>query len=429
MAMEKLMQYVWQHRLWNRPRFTTADGELVDIIDQGLLNTDAGPDFFNAKIKINDRIWVGNIELHLRSSDWYRHGHDKDSSYDSVILHVVGKTDGNVYRSDGQKIPQIEMPCAPDFRDRYLSLVNNPLSNLACSREITSLDNIYIRDWLHSLSFSRLQRKAERACELARQYDGDWSQVIYILLARGLGFGLNSDAFERLALSVPLKLLRKHADSTESVEGMLFGASGLLEKESGDNDEYVRILKDEYRFLSAKYQLDSVAFPGWKMARMRPQNFPHRRIATLASLVCDGFKVGYKLLSCKNVDEARELFMFDLMGYWSRRYNFQSESSPTCRALSQSSIDTLIINVVIPVLYGYGHVYARDEIVTIALEMLQSLPAENNSIIRLFNSAGIKCEDAFTSQALIELRKNYCDSRKCLYCRIGHKLLAAKVKP
>ncbi len=429
MAMEKLMQYVWQHRLWSQPRFITADGQRVEVIDQGLLNTDSGPDFFNAKIKIGERIWVGNIELHLRSSDWYRHGHDADSSYDSVILHVVGKTDGDVYRSDGQKIPQIEMPCAPNFRERYLSLVNNPLSNLACSGEMTSLDEIYIRDWLHSLSFSRLQRKAARACELARQYDGDWSQSIYILLSRGLGFGLNSDAFERLALAVPLKILRKHGDSNVSVESMLFGVSGLLDEVSGADDDYIRMLKDEYRFLSAKYQLSEVVCPGWKMARMRPNNFPHRRIATLATLVCEGFRIGYKLLSCKTIEEARELFTFDLMGYWSRRYNFQSETSPTCRALSQNSIDTLIINVVIPVLYGYGHVYAQDDTVNTALEMLQKLPAENNSIIRLFRSAGVKCDDAFTSQAMIELRKNYCDSRKCLYCRIGHKLLAAKVRP
>ncbi len=425
------MQYVWQHRLWMPSDMKTVDGHRIDVVDPGLLNKDAGPDFFNAKVCIDGNVWAGNIEVHVRASDWYRHGHDRDKAYDNVILHVVGQDDGRIYRPDGQEIPQLVMPCSPEFSKRYHAMVNNPTVELACAEEIKSLPSIYMRDWLTALAMERLQAKADRAASLVERFQGDWRSVIYVILARALGFSTNSDAFERLALSMPLRRLMKHSDSQVAVEGMLFGQAGFLDDASVDDgpNHYVGRMQEEYRFMSAKYGLERPRSLGWKMARMRPQNFPHRRIATLAAMIASGFRIGYDLFAVDSVEAARRLFDIELTGYWSRRFNFGPPASRTVKALSQSSVDTLIINVVAPILYAYGTAYAEEELQTRAMELLGALKAERNSIVELFVAAGIECPDAFTSQALIELRREYCMGRKCLYCRIGHRLLAAKVRP
>lgn len=428
--MEKLMHYVWQHRLWLYQKFQTRQGQTVDIIDPGLLNNDAGPDFFNAKIKIGDQIWSGNIEIHSRASDWFRHGHQNDPAYHTVILHVVGQDDAEILRPDGTPIPQIVMPCAHDFRQRYLDLVQNPLADLPCAAEIAQFKPIHLADWIHSLAFERLQEKAHRIFKLAVDANGDWSHAIYIATARALGFGTNAEPMERLANAVPIRMLRKHADNEQAVEGLLFGMAGLLTDENvKTGGDYPAQMADEFRFLSAKYSLTPPPSLNWKMARMRPQNFPHRRIATLAALVEQGFVPGYALINAKTPDQARKLFQFELLGFWSRRYHFGQPTARSARALSENSINSILINVAAPAMYAYGNTYARDEMAQRAIDFLEQIPPEENNIVRLFQTAGIECPDAFTSQALIQLRKNYCNQRKCLYCRIGHRLLAAKVKP
>ncbi len=430
--MERLMQYVWQHRLWPCVRLRTTDGEPVDVLDPGLLNNDAGPDFFNAKIRIGGRTWAGNVEIHQRASDWFRHGHHNDPAYDSVILHVVGCADVVVKRSDGHAVPQLEMPCAPDFRERYSALVDSPLSGLACASGIPAVDRIYLSDWINSLLFERLQTKAVRVYELASAAGGDWGHAVYVTLARALGFSINSEPFERLALSLPLRTLRKHADSQVTVEGLIFGMAGFLDDDvfaSCTPDVYMLRMKAEYRFMSAKFGLSAPRSLGWKMARMRPWNFPHRRLATLASFICQGFRPGYELLSVRGVDDARALFDIELHGYWARRFQFGPETARSARAFSESSLNTILINVAAPVLYSFGCAYGREDMTECAVGILQSLPAEQNSIVRLFTEAGVECRDAFTSQALIGLRRNYCNQRKCLYCRLGHRLLAARAMP
>lgn len=421
------MHYVWQHKLWRPGDMTTVDGRRVQVIDSGLHNNDAGPDFFNAKLVIGGETWCGNVEIHVRASDWMRHGHQNDMAYDSVVLHVVGVDDVRITRADGREIPQVVMPCSPDFRRRYDSMVNNP-EYPACHAELANVPRLYLTDWLSSLGFERLYQKVDRIIELFRRLDCNWSETIYVTLARGLGFGINSEPFERLALSAPLRYLLKHRDSYEAVEGTLFGQAGFLDN-PGDNSHYVGRMQQEYEFMTRKFALTRPQSLGWRMGRMRPQNFPHRRIATLAALICRGFHIASDIFAIGSEDDARRLFDLELTGYWSRRYNFTSESAPSVRALSRDSVTLLIINVVVPIIYAYGTVYDDLPRREAAVALLQSLGAESNTLVRSFVSAGVECRDAFTSQALVQLRRNYCEQRKCLYCRIGHMLLAAKVRP
>ena len=404
----------------------TACGEPVEVIDPGLLNTDAGPDFFNAKVRIADKLWVGNVEIHINATDWYRHGHDRDRAYDTVVLHVVAHSDGEVRRPDGSVIPQIALPCPTGFRDRYTSLVEFRRSDPACAATLPAIPAIHVSDWLTALAFERIQQKADRMAQLADAEGGDWQHAVYVTLARTLGFHTNSDAFERLALSVPLRRLRKHADSPVAVQGMLFGQAGFLDAEPSTpvDAAYAATLVREYRFMAAKFGMRPPASLGWRMSRMRPYHLPLRMLAALAQFVVNGFRPGIDIFSVRDAAGARALFDIELTGYWERRFSFAPPTSRTSKAFSEASLNILVINVVAPALYAYGTAYGKEDLIAAAVAILQGLPAESNSKVRLFTDAGIPCPDAFTSQALIQLRSAYCEPRKCLYCRFGHRHLA-----
>lgn len=406
----------------------TVDRRRVTVIDPGQLNANSGPDFFNAKIKIGDEMWAGDVEIHVKASDWHRHGHQDDPAYRSVILHVVGKDDTAITLNDGRVIPQMRMPCAPDFRHTYDSLVTKAGCGLPCADEIKSLDAIYLHSWLDSLAYERLYAKTDRISGHLSRMAGDWESVCYITLARALGFGVNGDPFEHLAMSLPLQFIGKHSDSQLSIEALLFGQAGFLDK-AADDDPYITLLKNEYAFLSHKFSLKRTASPGWKMSRMRPTNFPHRRIAFLASLLFGGFKLMSRIIDATSVDKVRALFNIELAGYWARHYSFNSLlDEPKATALGRNSVDILVINVVVPLLYAYAMNVDSRERADHAINMLHELKAESNSIVAMFASSGIECTDAFTSQALIQLRRQYCETRKCLYCRIGHRMLSKRAK-
>lgn len=421
--MEKLMQYVWQHRLWRQNDMRTVDGRRLQVIDPGRLNNDAGPDFFNAKISIDGRIWAGNVEIHFRASDWHRHGHSSDRAYDSVVLHVVDRDDAVIRRSDGQIIPQMRMPCSPDLHLKYGALVGAADRDIPCAGAIKDMPSVCITDWMSTLGFERLYAKAERLEEMRRRFGGDWEQAVYISVARCLGFSVNSEPFERLAMSLPLMFIGKHADSQLAVEALLFGQSGLLDRYAG-SDPYAARLSREYAFLSHKFGLRAPEALGWKMARMRPPNLPYRRIAVLASLIRSGFRMTSRLLAVRTIDDAMALFSPAMDGYWSTRYTFGPEGNRTLKAMSRESVTIMTINCVAPLMMAYGTVHGDTHLTDRASALLHSLAPENNRIVAMFCDAGIKVTDAFTSQALVELRRNYCEKRKCLYCRIGHRMLA-----
>lgn len=428
---EMLLQYLWEHRLWDYGSLRTVDGRRVNVIDQGRRNNDAGPDFFNAKVEIGGELWAGNVEIHVNASDWHRHRHHEDPAYDTVVLHVVGCSDTEVRRRDGQVIPQLELPYTADYRARYDAMVNNVTDRLACARELHSIPPLYITDWIASLGYERIYAKVERVNDFLDRLDGDWQAAAYVTLARALGFSTNSDAFERVAFATPLRCLLKHRSDSRLLEAALFGQAGFLATANVDPDvpDYLDNLRTDYGFMCAKYNLEAPESPGWKMSRMRPPNLPHRRIAALVAMIADGFRFGSAFAHVTDEASARELFKTEITGYWATHYTFGPSSAYVPRAFSPDSVTSLIINALVPLLYAYGLYFGDDAKTAAAVDILQGLPAENNSVTRIFTEQGIPCDDAFSSQALIQLRRAYCEPRKCLYCRIGHRILAAKARP
>lgn len=421
--MEKLMQYVWKHRLWRSEDMVTNTGKKVRVVDPGLLNTDAGPDFFNAKIEIDGHMWVGNVEMHYRATDWKRHHHDSDKAYDSVILHVVAKDDAPVHRTNGELIPQLVLEVSPQFNADYASLVGATIE-VPCATKIKQVPHLTIVEWVEGLAFERLHGKVERIHQLLDSFNGSWEDVCYVTLARNFGFGINNDAFERLARRTPLRLLGKHSDSVLQIEALLFGQAGMLDAQKPGMDSYYNQLCTEYAFLSNKFQLTPMEKESWKLFRIRPQNFPYRRIAMLAQFIEGGFRMMNRILEAEGEKEMRALFEVELSGYWTKHYTFGKPNERATATLSRSSIDIILINTVAPLLYAYGELTGNYEMTDKAIKLLEDLRAESNSIVSHFVAYGIDCPDALTSQALVQLKREYCDARKCIYCKIGHHLLS-----
>lgn len=421
--MEKLMQYVWKHRLWRSEDMVTNTRKKVRVVDPGLLNTDAGPDFFNAKIEIDGHMWVGNVEMHYRATDWKRHHHDSDKAYDSVILHVVAKDDAPVRRTNGELIPQLVLEVSSQFNADYASLVGATIE-VPCATKIKQVPHLTIVEWVEGLAFERLHGKVERIHQLLDSFNGSWEDVCYVTLARNFGFGINNDAFERLARRTPLRLLGKHSDSVLQIEALLFGQAGMLDAQKPGMDSYYNQLCTEYAFLSNKFQLTPMEKESWKLFRIRPQNFPYRRIAMLAQFIEGGFRMMNRILEAEGEKEMRALFEVELSGYWTKHYTFGKPNERATATLSRSSIDIILINTVAPLLYAYGELTGNYEMTDKAIKLLEDLRAESNSIVSHFVAYGIDCPDALTSQALVQLKREYCDARKCIYCKIGHHLLS-----
>ena len=417
------MQYVWKHRLWRSEDMVTNTGKKVRVVDPGLLNTDAGPDFFNAKIEIDGHMWVGNVEMHYRATDWKRHHHDSDKAYDSVILHVVAKDDAPVRRTNGELIPQLVLEVSPQFNADYASLVGATIE-VPCATKIKQVPHLTIVEWVEGLAFERLHGKVERIHQLLDSFNGSWEDVCYVTLARNFGFGINNDAFERLARRTPLRLLGKHSDSVLQIEALLFGQAGMLDAQKPGMDSYYNQLCTEYAFLSNKFQLTPMEKESWKLFRIRPQNFPYRRIAMLAQFIEGGFRMMNRILEAEGEKEMRALFEVELSGYWTKHYSFGKPNERATATLSRSSTDIILINTVAPLLYAYGELTGNYEMTDKAIKLLEDLRAESNSIVSHFVAYGIDCPDALTSQALVQLKREYCDARKCIYCKIGHHLLS-----
>ena len=424
------MQYVWQHRLWRSEDMITNDGLKVRVLDPGLLNTDAGPDFFNAKIEIGGHVWAGNVEIHERATDWKRHGHCGDKAYDSVILHVVGKDDAPVRRSNGERIAQVVLEVSPLFNQSYDQLVN-ARSELPCGDRIGQVPHLTITEWVDALAFERLHGKVERIHKLLDHYHGSWEDVCYVTLSRNLGFGINNEAFERLARRTPLRLLGKHSDSLLQIEALLYGQAGMLDPAAKGMDAYYQHLCSEYAFLAHKFSLQPMGSEAWKLFRIRPQNFPYRRIAMLAHYIESGFRLMSRILDANGEKQLRALFQVELTGYWARHFTFGKPCDRPTAALGNRSIDIVLINTVAPLLYAYGELTGNASMTDKAIALLEDLKPEHNALVARFTHAGIDCDDALTSQALIQLRRAYCEARKCMYCKIGHWLLsqAALGKP
>lgn len=421
-GMEKLYQYLWQTGIAGKS-FRLVDGRSLEVIDPGRLNSNSGPDFFNSKVRIDGTEWVGNVEIHVKASDWKRHGHDSDSVYDSVLLHVVAVSDTRIARKNGELIPQLEIVLPQSFYTAYASL-DADMKAVRCQNYLQQLSSLTMMDWLESLAVERIQVKASRVAEIYRATASDWDQTLFIILARAFGFGLNGEPFEMLARSLPLRIIYHHADSRMQIEALLFGQAGMLEAAVFGYDDYYQTLCREYLFLSRKYGLSPIPAGMWKYSRSRPQNFPHRRLAFLAAILFRGLFSIRQLASLSiDSDRLRELFKVNVEDYWTSHYSFGTPETIAPAELSRGSIDILMGNVVAPVVYAYGCLRGDMDLAERGINLLYELPPENNTITRQWKEIGIKNDSALRSQALIHLRKEYCDARNCLRCRFAHSLL------
>lgn len=419
--MEELLHYIWKYRLFPTTSLQSDKQDAIEIIDVGLLNRDAGPDFFNAKIKINNTVWVGNIEIHVQSSDWYRHHHDLDRVYDSTILHVVGEVDKSVYRTNGEEIPQLALPVSPDIVKRYSELKKAEYQP-QCFSIISNLDKMTVSSWLSSLQVERLELKYSRIAELFERDKFMWKDIFFITLARNFGFGLNGETFERWAKRLPFRALDKHRDNLFQVESILFGLSGLLVYD--ESDSYVNSLLVEFNYLKAKFQLNCLDLP-WKLSKVRPSSFPHARIAQLAFFYHENADFVSRLVQVSTVGEIYKLLDFKTSDYWNANFTFGKEikANSVSKSMTKKTKDLIIINTVVPFLYAYAKHLGDELLMERVFNLLAMLKPENNYITRLWESAGVTVDNASDSQALIQLQKEYCDKRKCIYCRFGYQYL------
>lgn len=423
--MEQLLHYVWEHKQFPLTGLYTTENLPVEVIDAGLKNRDAGPDFFNAKIKINGTLWVGNVEIHSFSSDWSRHGHQKNRAYDSVILHVVGEVDVEaVFRSTGEPIPQLRLVCPEAVRLHYNELKQAEVSP-ACYSILSTLSSLKIHAWLAALRSERFEQKTAVIRKRLERLNNHWEDAFFITLARNFGFGINGDAFEMWAYKLDLRAVDKHRDDPLQVEAIFFGQGGLLE-EKVEGDSYYESLQKEYRFLKHKFGLSQSDSSLWKFLRLRPGNFPHVRIAQLASLYGQQRGLLSQVIEAHTLEQLRAVFTTGTSTYWKEHFIFGKCSPQKEKKVGTGSLNLIIINTVVPFLYAYGLYRADETLCNRATGFLEELKAENNYITRLWSSVGISVRTAADSQALIQLQKEYCDVRKCLYCRFGYEYLRQK---
>lgn len=418
--MEQLLHYVWKHKIFPLKELKTTTGQQVEVIDTGLANTDAGPGFFNAKLKLDGVLWIGNIEIHERSSDWFKHGHHADTGYNSVILHIASEIDTEISRSNGERIPQIQLICPEAVRTNYKELLETD-SYPPCYRIIPSLPPFTAHSWMTALQMERFEQKATLLNERLKRCQGNWEDAFFITLARNFGFGLNGDAFETWAHRLPFRAVDKHRNDLFQIEAIFFGQAGILEDSDGDG--YYLRLKKEYTYLQHKFGLIPMDASLWRFLRLRPANFPHIRIAQLACLYHRAYGLLSRIMETETLQGVRDILKGGTSEYWLTHYTFGGSSPSRPKTLSNTSLDLLIINTVVTFLYAYGLHKGNRVLCARAGSFLEELKAENNYITRMWEQCGMKASNAADSQALIQLKKEYCDKKKCLYCRIGYEYL------
>jgi hypothetical protein len=418
------LHYVWKFRLFERDNLQTTTGESIEVFSAGLQNSDAGPDFHNARIRIGDTTWAGNVELHISSSDWRKHKHTTDGAYNNIILHVVYRDDEPLTAPDGRRVATLELHdrVSPELYNRYHHLVYGNQQFIPCEGTIRFVDDITLRNWLTRVLVERLEKRSSGVMMALDKNRGDWEETFYQFLAAQFGFKTNALPFELMARSLPQLTLAKNKDNALQIEALIFGQAGFLEDDF--KDEYPQNLKREYQYLSKKYSLVPIEKHLWKFLRMRPQNFPTIRLAQFAALVVRSNHLFSKVLDIKDVVGLRKLFTdLQVNPYWENHYRFDVDSKPVSKSLGQSSIDILLLNTFVLFLFSYGKQNQQEYYINRSLKLLEQLPAEQNAIVTNFGELGIKVNTAFDSQALLELKNNYCNYKKCLQCGVGNKIL------
>jgi hypothetical protein len=404
--MEKLLHYVWMHKLLPSRTLTTTDGKVIEILDPGQHNGNQGPDFLNARIKTDDIIWAGNVEIHTSSSDWNKHKHHMDPVYNTTILHVVEKADSEIRTQSGQIVPQVTISVPQNIKDNYEELLRTT-DYPRCHKFVQNIEPIKAHAWFDALLAERMESRSQRILNILKECRGDWEQTTFITLARNFGFGLNGDIFEMWAKQLPLAAAGKHRDNLFQVECMFLGLAGLIDKIADENLR--NRMHAEYKFLSHKFTLpEPMQTSNWHYLRTRPQNFPDVRIRQIARLFHEGHCTLSSILEATTLEDI--------------------DNKLASAGISKGSRTLIIINTVANLLYAYDLYHGTYDYRTRAVEMLEQLPGEKNYILKQWKACGMNVGTAYDSQALIQLKKEYCDHSKCLECRFGFEYISHLMK-
>jgi len=420
---EDLLHFVWRTKKFNLQNLTTTQGESIRIEQFGIHNHQQGPDFSQAKIWIGETLWVGNAEMHLMASDWYKHKHQHDAAYENVILHIVWEEDKPVLRADGSRIPCLELkgriPQNIIVNYQYLQASE---TWVPCEKMLFKINEFTIRMWLESLAVQRLQDKSRPFERIYQQYAGDVEATFYRVLLTAYGLPYNKEAFEQLANHCPLSLLERYVDNQIQLEALLFGQSGLL-NDRKCKDGYFLELQREYTYLQTKHDLKPMPSSVWRFGGMRPMSFPTLRIAQFAANFAHHPRTFHDFLKAKSITDFRSLFQHSVNDYWKTHYRFDDKGQANNTAMGDGSIDVILINTVLPFLFYYGGIRSLDAVRDQSLDLLQSIKPEKNKIIQNWQKIGVDTTSALDTQALIQLKNNYCTHRKCMDCAIGASLI------
>jgi len=418
---EDFLHYLWKFKKFDSLNLKSAQGELITIFKFGDYLELAGPDFFNAHIEIGNQKWAGNVEIHLKSSDWYLHNHEKDPAYKNVILHVVWENDTAIFRENNTEIAVLVLKdyVSKEIIENYNALIA-PKTWISCERQLKEIDGFVFKNWQERLFFERLERKSKFIYQLLEETNQDWEAVLFCLLAKNFGLNTNGNSFLQISRAIPFSVIRKESFEIENLEALLFGTSNLLEAEK--EDVYYKDLKFRYFYLLHKYQIEKIYTEPLQFFKLRPDNFPTIRLSQLAGLYHKHQNLFSKIIDLKSADAVYRLLNVSASSYWQNHYQFDKESPKKSKMLSKSFIDLLILNTIIPLQFAYSTIMS-ESIAEDLIDFMNEVISEKNAIIDKFNLFGIKSKTAFESQTLLELKNEYCERKACLKCAIGIELL------
>ena len=418
---EDFLHYVWLYKKFSFLDLCTAQGENLTIVHSGQYTQLAGPDFFNAQIILNEQKWAGNIEIHIKSSDWYLHQHEKDAAYDNVILHVVWKHDAPIYRQNNTEVPVLELSkyVSASEVERYQSLMS-PKTWIFCEKQLSTCDDFVLKNWMERLFFERLERKSLVIQDLLNQTENDWEAVLFALIAKNFGLNINGESFFNIAQSITFSIIRKESLEVMYLEALLFGQAKMLP--SNPEDKYIIELKAWYEYIALKYKLEQPLNAHVSFFKHRPDNFPTIRLAQLAMIYHLNRNLFSKIIEAKNQQELYTLFDSSVSDYWKTHVNFDKISGFKEKALSKSFIDLIIINTIIPIQFAYAKAIGKDNSEQL-IQLMSKCNPEKNSTIEKFATFGLKATNAFESQALLQLKNEYCNNKRCLKCGLGLSFL------
>ena len=418
---EDFLHHLWQYKKFDIANLKTTTGESIQILNSGQYLQLTGPDFFNAQLIIGNQKWAGNIEIHLKSSDWYLHNHEKDSNYDSVILHVVWEHDSPIFRKNNTEVPTLELKKHVALAElhKYQLLITQK-SWIYCENDISKVDDFVFRNWQERLYFERLERKSTEIRQLLQDSNNDWEAVLFCMLAKNFGLNTNGVLFQNMVKSIPFSVIRKESFAIENLEALFFGQANMLETNFQDN--YTNKLQQDYNYLIHKYKITKNVFDKVEFFKHRPDNFPTIRLAQLAALYHKEHNLFSKIMSCSTTFQIYDLFKVEVSNYWETHYNFDKISVLKKKKMSHSFIDLILINTIIPVRFAYEQSLQKESSQEI-IDLIEAIQPEKNIVIDKFSAIGVVAKNAFETQSLLQLKKEYCEAKKCLQCAVGVHLL------